>query len=277
MKVGEPIRLLRYPGGKQRFLKAIIEHLPSPQTIRGNFVEPFVGSAAVFFGVDPHKAVLSDINQDLIAFYQAIRYAPRKVWRQYAEFPSTKQDYYRIRGVDPSELDLVSKAARLLYLNRTCYKGMWRHNSRGQFNVGYGGQERRWVISEQNLIAASRKLRKAQLQTEDFETIVDRCSPDDFLFLDPPYKPGGRELVSEHYVFTRFGYENHQRLAHTLSWATDRGVRWALTTSSHPDILGLYRRQNSVGSRRESVRIFNGVTGYSGESIVCNYNGDSPK
>src|ERR1017187_7141402 len=117
---------------------------------------------------------------------------------------------------------------------------MWRHNASGCFNVGYGGQTRRWVIAKQDLLQVSKRLRRAKLRCCDYEDIINSCSSDDFIFADPPYRPGERDLLHDHYVYSKFTYDDHRRLAKALTSASRRGVRWAMTTSSHSDIVKLF-------------------------------------
>lgn len=234
------VRFLRYPGGKQRFLSYIRDFLPPREDIKKRYVEPFVGGGSVFFDLAPTQAILSDINADLIDLYKGIRRSPRKVWKIFHGIPGTKQAYYEIRDADVKGRDLAWQAARVLYLNRTCFKGMWRHNSSGQFNVGYGGQDRRWVISEDSLLAVSSLLKQASLKCADFERVIEDCDEGDYIFLDPPYLPGKRELVNEHYFSSQFTFEDHIRLAKALQRASQRGVRWCLTISSHRDIIKLF-------------------------------------
>jgi len=173
---------LRYPGGKRRLLAFLKDHLPFPEKIKGYYIEPFVGSGAVFFYLEPKKALLSDANPELIDIYRGIRYSPRKVWKTYEKFGSTKEDYKHVRDQIKEE-NVIGRAARMLFLNRTCFKGMWRQNREGKFNVGYGGQSRRWVISETDLLVVCRRLRKARVTCSDFEQIIDNTNKDDFLFL----------------------------------------------------------------------------------------------
>ena len=267
------LNFLRYPGGKQRILNDLIPHLPLTESINGRFVEPFVGGGAVFFAFNPQKALLADINPELIGLYRGLRRHPVKVWKKFCEFPTTKQAYYDIRNSEVKGLDLASRAARTLYLNRTCFKGMWRHNSNGQFNVGYGGQDRRWVICKDTLVEVSKRLKCATLKRSDFEKVIDMCSEADFLFLDPPYRPGEREMVHDHYVYGKFNYDNHKRLANVLEQASCRGVQWAMTTSSHPDILSLFD-----GNGNRVIKLSRGtggspgiLTNNSGEVLICNY------
>ena len=104
-----------------------------------------------------------------------------------------------------------------LYLNRTCFKGMWRHASNGKFNVGYGGEDRRWVITHQNIIELSKLLNKIKLKISDFEIILDNVENGDFIFLDPPYKPGKKELNESHYTYSKFTFNDQIRLSKTKS------------------------------------------------------------
>ncbi len=266
----QTINFLRYPGGKQRLLAELIQHLPERAEIPGRFVEPFVGGAAIFFALNPKKALLTDVNKDLIDLYRGIRKDANAVWRRYQSMPSTKKGYYQIRDLHDSK-DLIHKSARTLYLNRTCFKGMWRQNSNGKFNVGYGGQDRRWVVTKDLLLEAASRLRRASLIHADFEDVLDTCSADDFIFSDPPYKPNEREMSHDHYVFSQFTYSDHKRLAKALKRATRRGIKWAMTTSSHPDILLLHKRSRKIPIKRGTGSQPGLRTDISGEVLVCNY------
>lgn len=265
------IRLLRYPGGKQRLVPQISSHLPCSEDIQGRLIEPFAGSAAVFFSLRPRQAQLGDTNSDLMHFYMGIKAAPDQVWLHYVSYGAGRDEYYRVRAMDTASLDLPAKAARVLYLSRTCFKGMWRHNLRGQFNIGYGGEDRRWMISLDHINAASRLLAHAELSVTDFEPLIDAATPGDFIFIDPPYRPGAAELANDHYGHGRFGCEEHHRLAGALERASRRRVRWAMTTSAHPKVSSLYKSYNSVplalgtGSRPGSL------TSETGEILIRNY------
>jgi DNA adenine methylase len=206
----EVIRLLRYPGGKQRILNYILPFLPDKRDIKGRYVEPFLGSGAVFFALNPQKALLSDINPDLIDIYKGIRKYPREVWKIYLSLPKDKESYYRIRGFSTRRESLDFKAARLLYLNRTCFKGMWRQNLRGEFNIGYGGLDRVWVLNKQVIDNVSKRLKKARLICSDFEPVIDNTKSDDFIFADPPYKPRGKELLQSHYYYNKFSFNEYR-------------------------------------------------------------------
>ena len=231
---------LRYPGSKRRMLEFLLEHLPDSGAIKGRFIEPFVGSGVVFLAISPQVAVLGDLNSELRA-YLGISRSPDRVWRLYKSFPSNKSGYRKIRDVDTNSLTLLQRAARSLFLNRTCFKGMWRHNLKGQFNIGYGGQDRRWSVSRKDLFEVAERLQNAQIHCCDFEELVDLAGRKDFLFLDPPYRPGEREQLHDHYSARRFTFGDHRRLASALKSADQRGVGWALTVSSHRDIIRMYK------------------------------------
>ncbi|MEW6125701.1 MAG: Dam family site-specific DNA-(adenine-N6)-methyltransferase [Acidobacteriota bacterium] len=262
--------LIRYPGGKRRLLSFLIPHIPTAEQITGKYVEPFVGGGALFFYLNPSQALLSDINSDLIDIYCGVRYAPHIVWKLYHSFGNNKNSYHKIR--DKSEASsLPERAARMLYLNRTCFKGMWRHNTNGEFNVGYGGQDRRWVITEETLLLTSKALKGIQLKCADFETVIDNCETGDFLFLDPPYRPGDKEQIHAHYVGQQFSFADHQRLASTLIRAKKRGLHWALTTSSHPEITNLFKGYKIHSIPKGTGRRPGILSNNSGEVLITSY------
>lgn len=267
----EQPRFIRYPGGKQRFLRYLLPLLPTGDAIRGHYVEPFVGSASVFLALDPNEAVLSDINAELIDLYRGLRDYPTRIWRFYSLFPGTKRAYYKIRRDRWRNRELAYRAARLLYLNRTCFKGMWRQNALGEFNIGYGGQDRRWAITRSNLSAVSSRLKKAAILQGDFEYLVDWCGEGDFIFCDPPYRPGEREAIHSHYSSFTFSYDDQQRLASALARATRRGVMWAITNTSHGDVLKLYKRSKIIALPRGVGKKPGLLVERGGEVLIRNY------
>jgi len=265
------VPFLRYPGGKGRITEFLVQCVRSAETEGRRFVEPFVGSGSFFFALRPRKALLADLNPELIDLYRGLRIQPRKVWTRFRSLPSNKRAYYRIRGWDPETLDLPGRAARILYLNRTCFKGMWRHNINGNFNVGYGGQDRRWVLTLHHMLQLSTRLRAAEIRCADFEHTIDDCGDSDFIFADPPYMPGAKEMLHDHYRFGKFSFEEQRRLAAALKRASKRGVRWALTTSSHPDVVGLFRAHSIERIPKSPGTLIGQLTRSSGEVLVKNW------
>lgn len=240
--------------------------LPLRDTI-SRYIEPFVGGGSTFFLMSPAAATLSDINGELIDLYLGVQQDSGAVWAKYISFPDTRRGYYEARSLDPTELSLVTRAARLLFLNRTCFKGMWRHNLAGAFNVGYGGQSRRWAITAHDLLGVAKRLAGIDLVCSDFEAVIEEAREGDLIFVDPPYRRGHREQLHEHYVGGRFKFEDQVRLAGTLSRAAERGVRWVATNSSHTDLLELYKEHPS----RVRIRLLR-----NGEALLTNWDCDSP-
>ncbi|MGO9517027.1 MAG: DNA adenine methylase [Candidatus Korobacteraceae bacterium] len=261
---------LRYPGSKRRMLAFLSEYLPASKKIAGKFIEPFVGGGAIYFHLQPKNALLADLNPELIDLYRGIAKNPERVWRIYRAYPQGKAAYRRIRAARVDALSLSQRAARTLYLNRTCFKGMWRHNLAGRFNVGYGGESRRWVITRKNLFALSALLSTARLKCCDFEPTIFGASSGDYLFVDPPYRPGAKEQTTEHYAGRQFTFDDHKRLAAALRAADRRNVRWSMTISSHPDILKLYGGFSATTVPRGTGRQIGSLVRNSGEVLIAN-------
>jgi DNA adenine methylase len=251
-------------------IQFLLAHLPDAESIKGDFVEPFVGGGAVFFAVSPKSARLSDKNLELVELYKGIAASPDRVWRLYRQYPTTKMGYSKIRALNPQDLTLLQRASRSLFLNRTCFKGMWRHNLAGQFNIGYGGQDRRWSICRADLIAIAQLLRTATIDCCDFRTLVNRSSPKDFIFLDPPYRPGEKEQVHAHYGSQQFRFDDHIRLSRALKAADRRRVPWAMTISDHPDILALYKQFKKRPLPQGTGRVIGTFSKSVGEVLISN-------
>ena len=266
------MKFLRYPGGKSKFLSFLINYLPNNKQIKGNYIEPFIGGGSIFFHINPASALISDLNAELITLYKGIKLYPHKVWETFEAFPSGKAAYYQVRNKNIKDKPLYFKAARTLYLNRTCFKGMWRHNSNGDFNVGYGGEERRWVVTHRSIVEISKSFRKAEIINADFESVISNVSKNDFIFLDPPYKPGEKDLNELHYCNGKFLYDEQIRLAETLkSLSKTKKIRWAMTNSAHKDVLKLYKGYKVTKipfgtSNKPGIQ-----TKVSGEVLITNY------
>ena len=267
----ERVAFLRYPGGKQRQLPAFARFLPAASEIEGTYIEPFLGGGAIFFSMSPKEAILSDINLELMDLYRAIRDDPKSVWVVYSDLPVTKEFYYAVRAWKTESLDLLTRAARTLYLNRTCFKGMWRHNANGQFNVGYGGPDRKQVISRSLLENASVRLQNAELLCCDFRQAIELSRAGDFIFLDPPYRPGQRDLGHAHYQSGTFSFADQVDLSAVLNDASIKGVRWVMTNSSHPDVLSLYEKNHTTKMLLGTGRKIGEVTSNSGETLIRNF------
>lgn len=266
------MRFLRYPGGKSKLLSFLIDYLPHKEDIQGKYIEPFVGGGAVYFHIKPEKASISDLNKELIDLYKGIRNYPHKVWEVYSSFPSGKKNYYKIRDEDYSKRPMYFRAAKTLYLNRTCFKGMWRHNQKGDFNVGYGGDERRWAINHKNIIELSKLLKSTSIETYDFKKALKKVDDGDFIFLDPPYKPGEKEMDHGHYINGRFTFQDQLRLAATLKEISlTKDIKWAMTNTSHPSIKKLYEDFTIRPIPKGTSKTLGVFTQNTNEVLISNY------
>lgn len=165
------------------------------------YVEPFAGSACLFFAANPANAILGDVNAELTGMYEAVRKSPGWVHRALSRLPKGKVAYYRTRAQDPGELSATQRAARFIYLNRYCFNGIYRTNKNGDFNVPYGPERTGPLPSAEQLKRCAEKLRNASLVTGSFEKTLALVKAGDFVYLDPPY------AVSRRRVFTE--YSNH--------------------------------------------------------------------
>ncbi len=266
------MRFLRYPGGKSRLLFFLSKYLPVSDQIDGRYIEPFLGGGSVFLHINPKSAVISDLNKELIDLYKGIQYYPNEVWDTFLNFPIGKEAYYKIRDERIAGRSLYYRAARTLYLNRTCFKGMWRHNYHGNFNVGYGGEDRRWAIAKDNLIELSSRFANAIILHSDYDPVLNQCYDGDFIFIDPPYKPGEKELLEAHYINGKFSYQDQIRLSVKLKERTNRcNIKWLMTNSAHDDICKLYNNFNVINIPQGTSNTIGVITRDSKEVLISNY------
>lgn len=266
------MRFLRYPGGKSKLLSFLVHFLPPKNEIEGKYIEPFVGGGSVFLHLNPSNPIIADLNAELIDLYKGIKNYPHKVWEIFKSFPSGKKAYYKIRDNHDTNRPIYFRAARTLYLNRTCFKGMWRHNPQGKFNVGYGGEERRWAITHESIVEVSNKLIKVKIMQADFEKTLDMSSSGDFIFLDPPYNPGEKEMKEAHYINRRFSYDDQKRLASkVMELSKNNDIKWLMTNSSNPAISKLYKGFNITKIPKGTSGVVGVFSNNSNEVLISNY------
>lgn len=243
---------LKWAGGK----RWLIRHHPEilPKRINGQYLEPFLGSGSVFFHLRPDGAILSDINSDLIDTYKGIKSRSTRIHTLLKEHSSkhSTEYYYKIRDCQPEAL--AERAARFIYLNRTCFNGIYRVNSSGKFNVPIGAKNN-VLLPTDNFGAWAKSLKKADLQNIDFEQIINQASKGDFLFVDPPYTVRHNLNGFIHYNEVLFSWEDQVRLSNALHKARSRGARILMTNANHESIRALYMKgfKLKVFSRFSSI------------------------
>lgn len=240
---------IKWLGGKQALTPQLLPHFPKAY---GRYIEPFIGGGAIFFSLEHPVSVIADQNEWLIDTYKAIRDDWRAVAKKLGSLPNTKDDFLRIRAIQPSSLSLTERAAHFIYLNKTCFRGLFRVNRKGQFNVPYGAYDRRYFDPE-NLHAVSEALKGATILKGDFESAVIGAEEGDFIYFDPPYYKLGGYADFNRYTSGQFRECDHLRLASVCNELTARGVKWAHSNSDTAFIRDLYSRYRflKIKARRE--------------------------
>lgn len=255
---------LKWAGGK-RWLVSGYSHLFPRDS--GRYIEPFLGSAAVFFHINPASAILSDSNPDLINTYIVIR----ENWELLETALERHQDrhceshYYSVRSKIPT--NLIARAARFLYLNRTCWNGLYRENRAGQFNVPIGTKDT-VLLDTDDFYAASIRLNSAELVCCDFEETIDRAEPNDFLFVDPPYTVKHNINGFVKYNQKIFNWDDQVRLRNALIRARKRDVLIMVTNANHESIQDLYRGFSQQAIFRRSTIAANSANRGQAEELL---------
>lgn len=246
----------------------IFKRLPPLNTIR-TYHEPFLGGGAVFFSLQPEKAFLSDINAELINAYLAVRDSVTPLIRTLRRHRYEHDYYYSLRDADRSvayqRWSGIRRAARLIYLNKTCYNGLFRVNSRGEFNTPFGRYVNPTIVDPDNLRACSQVLKKATIKQARFDEIVTRAKKGDFVYFDPPYAPVSKTAYFTNYNKDGFDIEMQRKLATVCKKLDAKGVKFLLSNSAVPFIFDLYenfnietvwagRAVNSKAKKRGKVR-----------------------
>ncbi|ONI83841.1 DNA adenine methylase [Saccharothrix sp. ALI-22-I] len=225
---GDGRSFLKWAGGKTRYVDQLVAIAPP---YRGRYFEPFMGSAAVFFAHRPAEAFLSDSNQELVVCFQVVARDPAVVMQHLDRMPNSRDFFEEVKSLEPEELTAAERAARVIYLNKTSFRGLWRVNKKGRFNAPYGAYDRPYY-NRNVLLAAAKALAFAEISTNDFEVQLQRAKPGDWVFLDPPYIPVGGFSDFKRYTAEQFGCADHERLAAAMRDASSRGVFLTLTNSN---------------------------------------------
>ncbi len=269
--------VIHYPGGKRQLLPELRKRLPAEFR---EYREPFVGAGALFFDIAPKKAVINDYNSEIVNIYRTIRddvdglIALLQVYKE----QDSKDFFLKIRGWDRKEdfgeLSPTARAARIMYLNKTCYNGLMRYNSRGEFNSPYGNGTRSVILEEELLREISLFLRtnKIRIQEGDFEEAVQEAGAGVFVYMDPPYVPISATSSFTEYSPGGFGREDQERLAKVVQELDARGAQVMISQSDDPFVRELYH-----GLRIEEVQATRCINSKSdrrgkiGELIIRNY------
>lgn len=273
---GSAAPFLKWAGGKTQLVDQLRPLFPSAA---GRYYEPFLGSGAVFFAighsVGDKPARLSDSNAHLVNCFIVVRDSPTAlldVLRHHSEHHEESY-YYRERALGLEAGTAVERAARFIYLNRTCFNGLFRLNRKGQFNVPIGRYSKPRIWSPESILAASAVLQRVEIAWEDYSDAVSGAGPGDFVYFDPPYDPLSSTSSFTAYTKDSFGRAEQALLADCVADLTLRGVKVALSNSATPFIRDLYTRRYRVVTVSARRRINSRAEGRgpTDEVVVLNY------
>ena len=235
---------LKWVGGKGKLRHALGALLP-PGVELMRHVEPFLGGGALFFARAPERALLCDINRDLIGTYEAVRDDVHAVIAQLKRLSRGhgEDGYYqeRERYNARAHKSRAERAAQFIYLNKTCFNGLYRVNRRGEFNVPMGRYANPNIADSETLLAASAALRQADLRCTPFESLLSEVRPGDFVYMDPPYEPLSRTANFTNYAQDGFSQDKQTELRNVFRELDRRGAKLMLSNSDVPFIRDLYR------------------------------------
>jgi DNA adenine methylase len=233
------LSFVKWAGAKRGSMAAIVHALPDHY---GAYFDPFAGSGTVFHELRPTgRVVLGDINQELMTTYQVIRDDVEPLIAALQRHVNTREHFSHIRGIDPAQLSPVECAARFIFLNKTCYNGLYRVNSGGAFNVPYGYIARAHVCDEATLRRWAALLRDVELRTGDYREILSEASAGDLVYLDPPYLRATRSTAGAvRYHARDFDQDAHRELADVFRQLDRRGCHLIASNANLPEVHRLY-------------------------------------
>lgn len=260
---------LKWAGGKTQLFEQLQPFVP--EKFR-TYHEPFLGGGAVFFALRPPRAQLSDVNDELVTCYQAVRDRVDELVTALQAHTYERDHFYKVRSLDPETLPVAERAARTIFLNKTGFNGLYRVNSSGGFNVPFGRFRNPTICNEENLRACSDSLQNVVIETRDFTCILEAAQEGDFAYLDPPYVPLSETAHFTSYIRGGFGWPEQERLAGVVKELTKRRVKVMLSNSDVPTLRELYadyRIETVAATRRINSRVDS--RGAVPEIVVLNY------
>lgn len=261
---------IKWAGSKKQLLPVIAESMPMSYN---RYIEPFAGSACLFFQLTPNRSILGDINIELINTYKALKENVHEVIRHLYNLKDSKEEFYRLRSINPSDLNNSRSAARFIYLNRFCFNGLYRTNQQGIFNVPYGQYKDKTnrLPPPETLISCSQALQKTVLIAGTFEKTISRAKERDFIYLDPPYCIKSRQVFNQYSNFSFDEYEIEKLKIH-LDNLNNIGVSFMVSYAYSNEGLFLAKGYNS-----RAVMVKRNISGFashrrkSKELIITNY------
>lgn len=255
-----PIKpIMKWVGGKRELLPELRKHIPlSFDKEKNTYYEPFVGGGSLLFDILPYHGVINDSNEELINLYKVVKNDVDSLIKEVSSYPYDKDFYYSIRELDrgedfPDSLSDIKRAARTIYLNKTCFNGLYRVNKKGQFNTPFGKYSNPTICKENDLKDVSSYFNDndISIMSGDFAQCVKDAQEGDFVYLDPPYVPLNK--TSSFTSYTKEGFKDcdQRRIKDIIDSLDDRGVYVLMSNSSSDDVFDLYSPDYNV----ETVKV----------------------
>jgi len=237
----ETYPIVKWVGGKRQLMFELLKNMPQSYN---RYFEPFIGGGALFFELQPDNAYISDSNEELINLYLVVQNNVEKLIDDLYRHEVTKEYFLKLRNLDRtshySRLSDVERASRFIYLNRTCFNGLYRVNSKGEFNVPFGNYKNPRICDERNLRNCSELLQKTEIKCADFSEVLNQAQKGDFVYFDPPYVPLNETSSFTSYTKDGFDIDMQFKLREVCDELNDKGVMFMLSNSDTKFVNELY-------------------------------------
>lgn len=269
--------ILKWVGGKKQLLSEITPLIPKKIT---TYVEPFIGGGAVLFNLQPKKAIINDLNKELINTYKVVKESPKELLELLKIYDKNNcEDYfYEIRALDRTDnfenMNNIEKAARVIYLNKTCFNGLYRVNKTGLFNSPYGKYKNPNIINKSAILAMSDYFNNNNIKIiqGDYKNALKDLKKDTFVYFDPPYMPISTSSSFTNYTKTSFNEKEQIELKKECDKLNNKEIKFMLSNSDHPLIRELYKNFDiRIVKAKRSINSKGNSRGKINEILVKNY------
>lgn len=271
------IPFLKWVGGKRQLLPQIKLFLPNNLSSY-TYCEPFVGGGALLFDLQPKHAIINDLNQELINVYNVIKNNPEELIEDLKKHYNTSEYFYEIRSVDRfplfQEFNNIQRASRIIYLNKTCYNGLYRVNNSGEFNSPFGKYKNPNIVNEPVIRAVSKYLNNVDIKifSTDFETVLNNLPEHSFVYLDPPYHPLSESSNFTGYTQGGWNENNQIRLRNACNILNEKDIKFLLSNSSSDFIKDIYSKYNiTIVKATRAINSDSSKRGPINELLIRNY------
>jgi DNA adenine methylase len=269
--------VVKWVGGKRQLITVIHENVPKEKF--KYYCEPFLGGGAVLFDLQPKNAIVNDLNSELMNVYEVIKNDVDELILDLKKHKNESDYFYEMRGLDRDKkiynnLSNVEKASRILYLNKTCFNGLFRVNSSGEFNTPFGRYKNPNIINESTLRAVNSYFNESGIlfYNKDYELVLDSLKKDSFVYLDPPYDPVSDSSSFTGYNKGGFNKKEQKRLKECCDNLNSRGIKFLLSNSATDFIKDLYENYNiEIVKAKRSINSVSNKRGQIDEVLVKNY------